>query len=294
MDKRKRAVWERLRPYVMIAPAMTGIMLFVIYPSFFLGYLSFFKYNLMNKAKSKFIGFDNYAQLFSREDFYKSLGNTAVYTLGVVLLTMTLALLVAVWLKKKSRFNAIVQAGLFTPHIISIVSIALVWMWIMEPSLGFLNYILKGLGLPTSQWLQSSGSAMISIIIVSVWHGVGYFALILVAALHGVSPELYEAAAIDSAGKFRVFYRITLPLISPQLFFILIIMTIGSFKVFDKVRIMTGGGPNNATNTLVYYIYEFRTTNIGYASATGIVLMAIIAMLTIVYFWVLSNKVHYQ
>ncbi|WP_062051633.1 carbohydrate ABC transporter permease [Bacillus sp. JCM 19034] len=290
----KHQLWIKIRPYIMIAPAMIGVFIFVIYPIFYLIYLSFFNYNLMNKAKSQFIGLDNYIQIFSRSDFYVVLSNTLTYTLGVVIFTIALALLFAVWLSKKSKLNMIVQAGIFTPHIISIVSIALVWLWLMEPNLGFLNFILKELGLPTSQWLQSSSTAMESIILVSVWGSVGYYTLIIIAALQGVSPNIYEAAALDNANKLTVFRKITMPLISPQLFFILVIMTIGSFKVFDTVRIMTGGGPNNSTNTIVYYIYEFRTTNIGYASATGVVLMVLIGVLTILYFRVLSKRVHYQ
>lgn len=290
----KQKVWEKLRPYVMIGPAMIGIFVFVIYPILNLIYLSLFDYNLMNKAKSKFVGFDNYIQILSRGDFYKSLSNTTLYTLGVVVLTMTISLLIALWLSKQTRLNFVIQAGLFTPHIVSIVSISLIWLWLMEPNLGFLNYILKTLGLPTSQWLQSSKTALISIVIVSVWQAIGYYTLIIVAALQGVSPSIYEAAALDNAKKSKVFYKLTLPLISPQLFFILVIMTIGSFKVFDTVRIMTGGGPNNATNTLVYYIYEYRTTNIGYASATGVLLMIIIGLLTIVYFRLLSKRIFYQ
>jgi sn-glycerol 3-phosphate transport system permease protein len=277
----------------MITPAMTGIILFVIYPVVYLIYLSFYKYNLLNKAKSKFIGVDNYSQIFSRSDFYKSLLNTCFYTVGVVVLTMAISLIIAVWLSKNSRFNSIIQIGIFTPHIISIVSISLVWLWMMEPSVGYLNYLLKVVGLPPSRWLQSSSTALLSVILVSVWHSIGYYTLILVAAIKGISRDILEAAALDSAGKFRVLFRITIPMISPQLFFILIIMTIGSFKVFDTVRIMTGGGPNNATNTLVYYIYGFRTTNIGYASASGVVLMAAIGLLTIVYFRSLSKKIHY-
>lgn len=287
-------LWARIRPYFMITPAMTGIILFVIYPMLYLIYLSFYKYNLLNKAKSKFVGLDNYTQVFGRADFYKSLGNTCVYTIGVVVLTMVLSLVIAVWLSKNSKFNSLIQVGIFTPHIISIVSISLVWLWMMEPSVGYLNFMLKTLGLPTSKWLQSSKSAMMSIIIVSVWHSIGYYTLIMVAAIKGIPRDIYEAASIDNAGKFKMLTKITIPMISPQLFFILIIMTIGSFKVFDTVRIMTGGGPNKATNTLVYYIYEFRTTNIGYASATGVVLMAMIALLTVVYFRMLSNKVHYS
>lgn len=292
MDNKKW--WERLRPYVMTGPAMIGIFVFVLYPMGYLIYLSFYNYNLMNKARSRFIGLDNYLQILSRPDFYKVLWNTAVYTFGVVLLTMAISLLIALWLKKKTKFNAFVQAGIFTPHIISIVSIALVWLWLMEPNLGFLNYILTSIGLPPSQWLQSSSTAMISIIIVSVWGSIGYYSLIIVAALQGINPSIYEAAELDNANKWQVFSKITFPLISPQLFFILIIMTIGSFKVFDTVRIMTGGGPNNATNTLVYYIYNYRTTNIGYASATGVVLMVIIGILTLIYFRLLAKRVHYQ
>ncbi|MFH5187369.1 carbohydrate ABC transporter permease [Paenibacillus sp. TAB 01] len=292
MDKKR--VWEAARPYIMILPAMIGKILFVIYPIFYLIKLSLYKYNILNKAKSKFIGLDNFKEIFSRGDFYNALLNTVVYTIAVVLITLLLALLFAVWLNKKGIFNSIVQAGIFTPHIISIVSIALVWMWLMEPNYGILNYLFKSVGLPALPWLQSSSTSLMSVIIVSVWQNVGYYTLIIVAALQSIPPTIYEAAALDNAGRFKMFYKITLPLISPQLFFILIIMTIGSFKVFDTVKIMTGGGPNGSTTTLVYYIYEFRTTSIGYASATGVVLMAIIALLTFVYFKVLSKKVHYQ
>ncbi|GIP18876.1 ABC transporter permease [Paenibacillus montaniterrae] len=290
----KKRVSSVIRPYLMILPAMIGIGVFVIYPIFYLAYLSLHKYNLMNPAKSKFIGLDNYADLFARDEFYKVLGNTALYTFATVLITLVLSVAIAVWVSKNTKFNQFIQAGIFTPHIVSIVSIALVWMWMMEPSLGFLNYILKSVGLPTSQWLQSSSTAMASIIFVSVWQGIGYYVLIIVAALQGVSPSIYEAASLDNASKWKIFYKITLPMISPQLFFILIIMTIGSFKVFDTVRMMTLGGPNNSTNTLVYYIYQNRTTNIGYASATGMVLMLVIGILTFVYFRMLANKVHYQ
>ena len=292
MDKRK--LWETLRPYVMIFPAMTGIVLFVIYPVLYLIYLSFYKYNLLNKDKSKFVGFDNFAEVLSRDDFYKALGNTVVYTVSVVVLTILLSLVIAVWLNKKTRMNAFVQAGIFTPHIVSIVSISLVWLWLMEPNHGLLNYLLKTLGLPTSQWLQSSKTAMMSVIIVAVWQNIGYFTLIIVAALQSIPPSIYEAAALDNASRSKVFWKITIPLISPQLFFILVIMTIGSFKVFDTVQVMTGGGPNDATKTIVYYIYGFRTTNIGYSAATGVVLMAVIGLLTFVYFRMLAKKVHYQ
>lgn len=292
MDKKK--LWNVLRPYLFISPAMIGIGLFVIYPMVYLVYLSFFDYNLMNKSQSEFIGFENYLGLFTRSDFYKALSNTLLYTGGAVFITTALALLTAVWLSKKTRFNSFIQAGIFIPHIISIVSISLVWLWIMEPNMGLLNFLLNSVGLPGLQWLQSSDTALISIIIVAVWQSIGYYALILIAAIQGISPNIYEAATLDNAKRHSVLSKITLPMISPQMFFILIIMTINSFKVFETVHIMTGGGPNNATTTLVYYIYNFRTTNIGFASASSVVLMIIIGIFIFIYFRIIAKRVHYQ
>ena len=291
---RRQKIWEKIRPYATIAPSTISIILFVIYPTLYLIYLSFYKYNLMNRARSRFIGFDNYKNIFQREEFYKSLENTAIYTAGVVFFTLIFALLVAVWIKKSSKLNSLVQIGIFVPHIISIVSIAMVWMWVYEPRHGILNYVLESLGLPTSQWLTSSKSALISIIIVSIWHAIGFYALILVAGMKGIDSSIFDAAEIDGVGRFRMIVNIIIPQISPQLFFILIIMTIGSFKVFETVNIMTAGGPNYSTSTLVYYIYQFRSDNIGFSAATGVVLMGIIGVLTYVYFSVLSKKVHYQ
>lgn len=291
---RNGTLWPRLRPYAMVAPVIAGIVLFVFYPIAYLGQLSLNDYNLLNPAMSEFIGLENYLQLFQRADFYVALRNTLVYTLGTVSITLTLAMLFALLLKRHTKLGSIVQAGIFIPHVISIVSISLVWLLMMEPSFGLINTILKSLGLPTSMWLQSSDTSMMSIIIVSVWHSTGYFTLIVLAALHSIPASLYEAAALDNAGPVRVFFKITLPMLSPQLFFMLIISTIGALKVFDTVNIMTGGGPNNSTTSLAYYIFQNRTSDIGYASASGIVLMVLVAVFTIIYFRILSRKVHYQ
>ncbi|KAA9150808.1 carbohydrate ABC transporter permease [Microbacterium lushaniae] len=291
---RNGTLWPRLRPYAMVAPVIVGIVLFVFYPIAYLGQLSLNDYNLLNPAMSEFIGLENYVEIFQRGDFYVALRNTLVYTLGTVSITLTLAVLFALLLKRHTRLGSIVQAGIFIPHVISIVSISLVWLLMMEPSFGLINTILKALGLPTSMWLQSSETSMLSIIIVSVWHSTGYFTLIVLAALHSIPASLYEAAALDNAGPVRVFFKITLPMLSPQLFFMLIISTIGALKVFDTVNIMTGGGPNNSTTSLAYYIFQNRTSNIGYASASGIVLMVLVAVFTIIYFRILSKKVHYQ
>lgn len=166
----------------------------------------------------------------------------------------------------------------------------------MNPDQGLLNFLLKSIGQKPLKWVQSSDTAMMSIIIVSVWKSLGYYALILVSAIKAIPDSIYEAAALDNASGLRTFFRITLPLLSPQLFFTLIMLTISSFKVFETVRVMTLGGPNNATNTLVFYIYNnvFTTMRIGLAASAGVVLMVIISALTLVYFALLSKRVHYQ
>jgi len=284
------------RPYFLIAPTMISIGLFVIYPLFYLVQLSLWNTNLMNPAKNSFAGLKNYQNLFARNDFWKVLGNTAVYTAAMVVLMLVLALLIALWIQKNARFNAFVQACIFTPHIISILSVAILWTWLLNSDQGLFNSILKALGLRPIKWLQSSNTAMVSIIMVSVWKSLGYYALILISALKAIPVSIYEAAALDNASRAKVFFKITLPMLSPQLFFVLIVLTISSFKVFETVRVMTLGGPNNATSTLVYYIYSnvFQTLRLGIAASAGVVLMVIVSLLTVVYFAFLSRRVYYQ
>ena len=293
----KKKAHEKVRPYLMILPAMLGILVFTIYPVIKLIQLSFMNVNMLDDSKTKFVGLENYQKVFARPDFIKSLNNTILYTAAVVILITLLALILAVWLNsKRSAMNSVVQAVIFSPHVVAIVSIALIWQWMMEPNFGLFNYVLKSLGLPTSQWLTSSDTAMACVIAISVWTAVGSDMLIFLAALQGVPKELYESAKLDNAGKWTVFWKITIPMVSPQLFFTLIIRTISSFKVFDTVRVLTEGGPNNATTTLVYTIYREALFNmrIGYSAVIGVVLLVIVGILTAVYFVGLSKKVHYQ
>ena len=286
---------KKLYPYLLVGPALAFMMCFVVYPMFYLGYISLTNWNLINPNK-KFVGLANYKDLLGREEFYETLWNTCTYTFWTVLLIMTVALLLAVWFNKNTKFDIFGQMAIFTPHIVALVSVAMVWLWLMDPDAGLLNYILGIFGIPPCEWLQSSDTSMMSIILVSVWKSVGYYTLIILSALQGIPKEIYEAAALDNTPKWKQFFKITLPIISPQLFFLLIVMTIGSFKVFETVRVMTGGGPNFSTNVLVYYIYDYAFNNmkLGYAASAGMVLLAIVGLVTIVYFRLLSKKVHYQ
>ena len=176
------------------------------------------------------------------------------------------------------------------------VTIAMIFSQMMNPQIGLFNEALKALGLPTCQFLQSSDTAMASVIFVATWKSIGYYSLIIIGALQSITPSIYEAAALDNAGELRTLTKITIPMISPQLFFTLIVMTIGSFKVFDTVRLLTDGGPNNATSTIVYYIYKtvFWDSNVGRACAASVILLVCVGILTVIYFKLLSRKVHYQ
>lgn len=283
-------------PYFMVGPAMILLVIFVFYPLVNLVYLSFFNYNLISEPK--FIGWQNYEVLFFiKTDFIQALRNTAVYTVTVVFFSLLLAVLFALILERNSWLNRFLQKSMFTPYLISTVSCAYIWSWMYNVDSGILNAMLSLFGLPLSRWLNDADLALFCVAAVSVWKSLGYYLIIVLASIKAIPTEILEAAELDNTPAWRKFFKITLPMISPQLFFLLITITISSFKVFDVIRVMTDGGPGNATNVLVTYIYEYAfqmNAKVGYASAAGTVLLVILMILTFFYFRVLSKKVHYQ
>lgn len=295
--RRRLSIKKLLTPYAMVAPAMAFLIAFTFYPMVNLVYLSFFDYNLVNPVK-KFVGLKNYhTLLFIRPDFMVSLKNTAVYTVAVVFFVILFSLLLALWSEKDGRLNRFLQTAAFTPHLVAMLSCAMIWAWIMDQnSYGLLNVVLGFFNIAPMRWLNSSSTAMLSVVIVTVWKSIGYYAIIIMSALKVIPKEIYEAAELDNAPKLRTFFKITLPLLSPQLFFLLITITINSFKVFDTIRVMTDGGPGNSTDVISYYIYRyaFKHFRVGYASAAGTILMIILMIMTAIYFKVLSKRVHYQ
>ncbi|MBM7565004.1 carbohydrate ABC transporter permease [Paenibacillus sacheonensis] len=289
------SVWEKLRPYSMVAPAIIVFSLFFIYPIFYMMYLSLFDWNFVSPDKA-YVGIQNFKDLLTDSDFRQVLSNTTIYTLLTVTLTTSLALLLALWLNRKGVFHGFVQGAIFSPHIISLVSISLLWSWLMDPEYGLLNWVIGLAGFGKLAWLSHPSTSLVSLVIVAVWKGLGYNALVFIAGLQSIPPDIYEAASLDRSKPWTTFRKLILPLLSPSIFFLVIINMIGSFQVFETIAIMTQGGPVNSTNTLVYYIYEngFRFFKIGYASAAGVILLFIIGVLTIIYFKLLSKRVHYR
>lgn len=288
---------ERLMGYLLAAPAVVLLLVFTVYPLIYLFYRSLFGGNLITKDP-KFVGFENYTKLFTSEDFYQVLSNTVIYTLITVVLTMILAVVIAAWLngKRNSKLNEYVQTFIFTPHIISVVSVSTLFLWLMDSKNGFFNAILTALGFEPYTFLASPDTALFSMSIVMVWKGLGYYVLLIMAALQNIPTSVYEAAEMDDTPALRTFFKITLPMISPTILFTSVVATIASFKVFDSVSIMTGGGPLNSTNTLVYYIYDYAYNfgKPGQACAAGVILLIFVCIITYVQFQVGKTRVHYQ
>lgn len=290
------ALVSRLRPYLYLAPAMVCFLLFFFYPIGSIIYLSFQDWSLINLDEMEWVGLQNYSDLIADKDFRQVLGNTAVFTAATVGLGLAISFLLALWLNRKARMYGVIQATVFSPHIISLVSVSMLWMWLMDPQFGLLNAALEAVGLPGYTWLTDPKSSLLSLIIVSIWKGVGYNTLIFIAGLQSIPGDIYEAAALDHSPWWRTLTRITVPMLSPTIFFLLIINTITSFQAFDTIAIMTQGGPINSTNMLVYYIYEqgMDFYNGGLASAASVILLILVAILTAVHFLVMSKRVHYR
>ena len=284
-----------LVPYIMLLPAMVGLGAFVVYPLAFLVKTSFTDRSMLRK-NPRFIGLSNYAELFQSQEFLSVIKNSLLYALLFVVFSIAIALLLAVWLNKPGRLHSFAQSSVFIPYIVSFVTISLVWLWLMDPQYGLLNSILAAFQLKPYPWLSDVKTVIPSLVLVSVWKYVGYYMLLLVAALQNIPQSIYDAAKIDGASGKAVFFRITVPLLTPSLFFLLVVSTTEALRVFDPINIMTQGGPINSSSVFVYFIYEyaFKYFRIGYASAGGVILFLIIGILVAIYFNMLAKKVHYQ
>ena len=228
-------------------------------------------------------GLQNYARLATDTLFLKSLTNTALYTLQFVPLVIICSVGLAVLFNRKARGTSLVRLFFFLPFITDMVSISFVWMFIFHLRFGILNYALGLLGIPAQAWLGDTKWALFSLVILSVWRWMGYYAVIILAGLQGVPASLYEAAAIDGANRWQSFYKITLPLISPAIFFVMTTAIIASFQVFEQMYVMTEGGPQDSTISIAMFLYQqgFLFLRMGYASSVAWVLFFIILIVTL-------------
>ncbi len=239
--------------------------------------------NLFRFIRVRFMGLKNYTSLLRDPNFGRVLKNTLVFAVGSTVPTIFLGMMTALVMNGARKGTGIYRTIIFAPYITPMVAISVVWSWIFEPRVGILNFIMRLAGLPESQWLQSSRSAMVSVLIVTVWKSLGWTMIFYMEAIRKVPQNLLESAAIDGAGGFLRFVKITLPMISPTTFFLVIMSTISSLQAYDQIQVLTQGGPAGATRTLLYYYYQeaFQNFNTGKASAVAVILVIITVILSL-------------
>ena len=287
----REAIWG----YAFISPWIVGTLCLTLVPMLLSLYYSFTRYDVFSSPE--WVGMANYTKVTSQPVFWTALGNTARYTAMLVPAAVLLSLLCAVLLNTNVRGRAVFRGIFFFPSLIPSVACAYLWLWILNPEFGLLNSLLGYMGLGGPNWFGSVQTALPSIVVVAIWGTIGGTMMItFLAALQSVPRELYEAAQIDGAGKFRQFISITVPMISPTIFFNLIIATIGSFTVFDIVFVTTGGGPEYSTYTYFMHIFTtgFHSFDFGTASALTWILTIVLMALTALQFWLQRRWVHYS
>ncbi|MDQ7820159.1 MAG: sugar ABC transporter permease [Armatimonadota bacterium] len=274
-----------LHAYLFISPVLVAFGLFRVWPALQTLYFSAFRVELARR-RLVYVGVENFAELLHDEIFRQAVTNTLLYAVAIVPTAAALGLILAVLFTERFPARELLKAVYFAPMVTSTVAAAVVWWWLYNPQYGLFNALLRMAHLPPSPWLLSTRTALLSVILFSIWKTVGYNMVIYIAGLQAIPAEFYEAATLDGAGPLQQFWRITLPLLAPVTAFLLIYNGIFAFQVFDQVYVLTGGGPANATNVVVLEIYRqaFQRYRFGYAAAEAVVLFVFILAITILQF----------
>src|SRR4051794_3117133 len=269
---------QRRAGWLMLLPALLHSTIFLAVPTIMALVLGFTNYEF--DGAPVFIGVDNYIELFKDSTFQAALKNTIIYTIAVVPIAMIIALVLALGLNQKIRGRGFFRTVYYLPVVTATVAAGSVWLWIYNPSGGLANHILGFLGLGPSAFLNSSSTALASVIVVGIWQGLGAKMLIYLAALQNVRQDLMEAAALDGASRWQTFKAVVWPALGPANFFVLVTAIVQSTSVFDLIFVMTQGGPGTSTTMLTYDIYTnaFQALRLGYASAESVVMMALIGL----------------
>lgn len=243
-----------------------------------------------------FVGLDNYRFMAADPVFWQVVHNNAVFALGTIPASIALALLMALWVDRRLPARGLVRLAYFTPTILPMVAVANIWLFFYTPQFGLLDQVRQALGAAPHNWLGDAGTVMGCIIVMTVWKEAGFFMIFYLAALQLVPPDLKEAAAIEGTGRWTFFRRVTFPLLMPTTLFVLVNATINSFKLVDQLFVLTKGGPDNASNLLLYYLYEvaFGFNDRAYAATLTVVLLAALAGLALVQFLLVERRVHYR
>lgn len=293
--KTKGNFHQILAPLLFLLPNILIFTTFIIIPLFRGLSMSFMDWGVFTSPK--FVGLKNIRLLFEDQVFIITLKNTIVYSLCVVLLLLVVSLLLALVLSKNSiKGERVFRAVFYVPSLISMVAVGISWRFILGDEMGILNYIIRSFGGSGVPWLTNGPMAMMSVIVVTVWAGAGYYMVIFISGLQAIPLELYEAATIDGANRWQEFWRITLPLLKSTVLVVIVLSTIASFKAYELIVTMTKGGPGYSTKFIVQQVYEvaFTEDRMGYASAMSIVLMMIIGAFTLMQFRLSGKETQYD
>ncbi len=281
--------------WLLLLPALVLLSMFTYYPSISTFIDSFFSNKTVFRPK-QFIGFENYSHMLHDEVFLKTLKNTFYYALGTAPASILLALIMALLVNRNIRYKGIVRLAYFTPTILPMVAVANIWLFFYAPDIGLINKVLSYFGYSAINWLGNRDTVLPALMVLAIWKEAGFFMIFYIAAFQSLPKELYEAAKIEGASSWTSFWKITFPLIMPTTFFITINALLDAFKTVDQLFVLTKGGPDNASNLLLYYIYEnaFSFFNYSYAAALTAVLLIILIILSLFQFLVIEKRIHYS
>ncbi len=286
---------EWVHAWLLLLPAMSLLVLFTHYPTVANLWHSLHSTPRANHP-SVWVGLDNYRNLIEDPIFWQALTNNLWYAVGTIPLSIALALLMAIWVNDRIPGRGILRLAYFTPTILPMIAVANIWLFFYTPEYGLLEQVLAWFGSAGHNWLGTRSTALPALMVVAIWKEAGFFMIFYLAALQSMSPQLAEAAAIEGASRAYFFRRVTFPLLMPTTLFVLVNAVINAFRMVDHIVVMTRGGPDNATELLLYYIYEigFRFWDSSYAAALTMVLLAILGIFALLQFSFLERRTHYQ
>ncbi|MFS0917659.1 carbohydrate ABC transporter permease [Brevibacillus sp. 179-C 1.1 NHS] len=291
-----RAKWKvNMYAWLLLTPSLIFLLLFTFYPVIQTFILSFHQADLGSPAPF-FNGIDNYKQMVEDEVFWKVLTNNIWFAIGTVPTSVALALGMALFANKALRGKGFIRTAYFYPTVVPMIAVANIWLFIYTPEYGALSHVMEWFGKGDMNWLGDQRYVMWAMIFMVIWKEAGYFMIFYLAGLQNISQELYESASMEGASSWTVFRRITFPLLMPTTMFVSIIAFTNSFKLVDHLVIMTKGGPDNASNLLLYYIYEtaFSFWDQGMASALTIVMVVLLLVVAAFQFFGMDKKIHYN
>lgn len=284
-----------LKAWLLLLPALTLLVAFTHWPTL----KTFWRSATWAKsdvAPSQFVGLENYELLIEDPVFWQVIQNNFWYAVGTVPTSIALAIAMALWVNGKIKHKGLLRLAYFTPTILPMITVANIWLFFYSPDIGLFDQLLRAVGIDGPNWLGDPDTALGSLMAMTIWKEAGFFMIFYLAALQTLSPELYDAAKVEGAGPWRIFRRITFPLLMPTTLFVLINALLNAFKLVDHLFILTKGGPNNASNLLLYYIYEtaFSFLDSYYAATLTVVMLVALALIALAQMLLFDRKIHYR